>query len=151
VSLSQSASPAQVSAGLQRVQVTLTATNTGGATLQLGSPSAPSVQTSGTAGAALATSPAPGGATLAAGAQQSFTWTYDVSGSGTLTFSASASGTDANSGTAVLALAAVESAVTVQKPASLSLAASLDNATVSAGLQQLQLTLQATNPGEAGL
>ncbi|TMA33557.1 MAG: hypothetical protein E6J88_00720 [Deltaproteobacteria bacterium] len=149
--LSLAAAPAQVSAGLQRVQVTLSATNSGGASLQLAAPAAPSLQTAGTAAATLATSPSSGGALLAGGSTKTWTWAYDVSGSGTLTFSASASGTDANSGTAVSATPPSANPVAVEKPASLSLSASLSAATVSAGLQQLKLTLQATNGGGAGL
>src|SRR5207237_809960 len=72
------------------------------------------------------------------------------SGSGTVSLSASASGTDANSGTAVAPGAVAASAVTVQQPAALTLSASLNPSTLSAGLQQLSLVLRATNPGEAG-
>ena len=103
LSLSLSATPAaRVSAGLQRLQLTLTASNTGGAGLTLNAVAAPSLLATGTAAATLATSSAPPGQTvIAGGTSQSFTWQYDVSGSGTLTFTGSASGVEQGSGAAL--------------------------------------------------
>ena len=151
LSLSVSATPAKVSAGLQRVSLALALMNPGGASVRLDALPPPTVTTTGTAAAMLASAPAsPAGTLLAGGATTTFTWQYDVSGSGTVSLSASASGTDANSGTAVAPGAVAASAVTVQQPAALTLSASLNPATLSAGLQQLSLVLQATNPGEAG-
>jgi len=152
LSLSLAATPPQVSAGLQRVQLALTATNTGGAALRLDALPAPTLLATSTAGATVATSPAPtAGTTLAGGASQTFTWQYNVSGSGTLTFSAGASGTDADSGTAVHPPAATAAAVTVLAPAALSASAAAAPSRVSAGLQQVSLVLTLQNAGGAGL
>ena len=150
LSLSASATPARVSAGLQRVSLALAASNPGGAAVRLDT--LPSPLVAGTAAATIVSTPASPAATLlAGGATATFTWQYEVSGSGTLSFSASASGTDANSGTVLAPAPAAAGQVTVQQPAKLSLSASLNLSLLSAGLQQLSLTLQASNPGEAGV
>lgn len=152
LALSASATPAQVSAGLQKVSLALTASNSGGASVKLDALASPIVTTTGTAAASLASSPAsPAGTLLAGGASTTFTWQYDVSGSGTLSFSAKASGVDANSSTVLAPSPATAGPATVQQPAQLTLSASLNLTILSAGLQQLQLTLQANNPGEAGV
>jgi hypothetical protein len=151
LSLSASATPAKVSAGLQRVSLLLALSNTGGAAVRLDALPPPAVTATGTAAATLASAPAsPAGTLLAGGATTTLSWQYDVGGSGTLSFSASASGTDANSGTVLAPGPSAANAVTVQKPAGLTLSASLGPPTLSGGLQQLTLVLQATNPGEAG-
>jgi hypothetical protein len=151
LTLSATATPAKVSAGLQRVSLALAVSNPGGAAVRLDALPPPTVATTGTAAATLASAPAsPAGTLLAGGATTTFTWQYDVAGSGTLSLSASASGTDANSGTALAPAPVAATAVTVQQPAGLTLSASLSPATLSAGLQQLSLVLQAKNPGEAG-
>jgi hypothetical protein len=152
LSISLSATPARVSAGLQQVQVTLKATNSGGAALRFDPLPAPTLLVTGTAAATVATSPAPAGGTLlAGGATQSFTWSYNVSGSGTLAFSASASGVDANSGTARSASAGPTPTVQAQAPGALSANAAATPSLVSAGLQQVSLALTARNTGEAGV
>src|SRR5207302_8107694 len=151
LSLSVAATPAKVSAGLQRVSLALALKNQGGASLRLDALRTPTVTTTGTAAAMLASAPAsPAGTLLAGGAATTFTWQYDVSGSGTISLSASASGTDANSGTAVAPGAMAASAVTVQKPAALTLSASLNSSTLSAGLQKDSPVVQDTNPGQDG-
>src|SRR5205807_9116283 len=151
LSLSASATPAKVSAGLQRVSLALSLSNPGGAAVRLDALRPPTVATTGTVAATLFSAPAsPAGTLLSGGATTIFTWQYDVSGSGSLSLSGSASGTDANSATALAAGPMAAAAVTVQRPAGLTLSASLSPSTLSAGLQQLSLVLQATNPGEAG-
>ena len=151
LSLSASATPAKVSAGLQRVSLALSLSNPGGAAVRLDALPPPTVTTTGTVAATLFSAPAsPAGTLLSGGATTIFTWQYDVSGSGSLSLSGSASGTDANSATALAAGPMAAAAVTVQRPAGLTLSASLSPSTLSAGLQQLSLVLQATNPGEAG-
>jgi hypothetical protein len=76
LTLSVAVSPLNVSAGLQRVQLALTAKNSGGASLRLDALPAPTALTTGTAAAAVATSPPPAaGTVLAGGAAQTFTWT----------------------------------------------------------------------------
>src|SRR6202022_4453880 len=152
LALSLTASPLSVSAGVQRVQVALTCTNPGGASLRLDALPAPAALTTGTAAVAVASSPPPAaGTVLTGGASQTFTWTYDVSGSGTITFSSAASGTDTNSGTVVRPPAATAPAVQVQAPAALSATAAASPARVSAGLQQVSFVLTLQNTGGAGV
>src|SRR5438128_2107061 len=152
LALSLAASPLRVSAGLQRVQVALTATNTGGASLRLDPLPAPTVRATGSAAATLAVSPpSAGGTVLAGGASQTFSWKYDVSGSGTLTFAATASGTDADSGTPVNPPAASAPAVEVQAPGALAATATASPGQVSAGLQQVSLVLTLQNAGGAAV
>jgi hypothetical protein len=152
LSIAASATPAKASAGLQRVSFALSLSNAGGAAVRLNGLPSPVVSRTGSAAATLAAAPAsPAGTLLAGGASATFTWQYDVSGSGTVSFSGSASGNDANSGTTLAPAPASAGPNTVQQPATLSVSASLNLSTVSAGLQQLQLTLNATNSGEAGL
>ena len=152
LSLTASATPAMTSAGLQRLSFALALSNGGGAAVRLNALPSPVVSTTGSAAATVASAPAsPAGTLLAGGASATFTWQYDVSGSGTLSFSGSASGSDANSGTALAPAPASAGPNTIQQPAKLSLSASLNLSTLSAGVQQLQLTLNATNGGAAGV
>src|SRR5438128_5835886 len=152
LALSLAASPLRLSAGLQRVQVALTAANTGGASLRLDPLPVPSVRTSGSAAATLASSPPAGGGTmLAGGASQTFSWSYDVSGSGTLAFAAAASGTDGDSGTPVSAPAATAPVVEVQAPGTLAATATASPRHVSAGLQQVSFVLTLQNAGGAAV
>src|SRR5229473_3477122 len=152
LSLTASATPAKVSAGLQRVSLALSLSNAGGAAVRLDALPDPTLSATGSAAATVASAPAStAGTLLAGGASATYTWQYDVSGSGALSFSASGSGVDANSATALAPGPAAAGPVTVQQPAKFSLSASLNLSTLSAGLQQLQLTLQATNSGGAGI
>src|SRR5216683_1278121 len=152
LSLTASATPAKVSAGLQRVSLALSLSNAGGAAVRLDALPDPTLSATGSAAATVASAPpSTAGTLLAGGASATYTWQYDVSGSGALSFSASASGVDANSATALAPGPAAAGPVTVQQPAKFSLSASLNLSTLSAGLQQLQLTLQATNSGGAGI
>ena len=152
LSLTASATPAKVSAGLQRVSLALSLSNAGGAAVRLDALPDPTLSATGSAAATVASAPAStAGTLLAGGASATYTWQYDVSGGGALSFSASASGVDANSATALAPGPAAAGPVTVQQPAKFSLSASLNLSTLSAGLQQLQLTLQATNSGGAGI
>src|SRR6266851_793919 len=152
LSLTASATPAKVSAGLQRVSLALSLSNAGGAAVRLDALPDPTLSATGSAAATVASAPAStAGTLLAGGASATYTWQYDVSGGGALSFSASASGVDANSATALAPGPAAAGPVTVQQPAKFSLSASLNLSTLSAGLQQLQLTLQATNGGGAGI
>src|SRR5207237_8568592 len=115
--LARAAAPPRGWAGRQRGQLARTAANTGGASLRLDPLPAPTVRSSGSAAAALASAaPSTGGTVLPGGASQTFSWQYDVSGSGTLAFGATASGTDANSGTAVSPPAAAAPVVERQAP-----------------------------------
>jgi hypothetical protein len=152
LSLSIAATPTQVSAGQQKIWVTLTATNTGGASVILNALAQPIVASSGSAAATLLSSPAsPAGTALAGGASLSFIWSYSESGSGTLAFTAGASGKEANTGNAIAPSPVTSQTVTVQAPAALSISAAATPGTVSAGLQRVSLALTLSNAGGAAV
>ena len=98
------------------VTVTLTITNTGGATVALVTPT---LAVTGTSTASVIDGPSPTQATIAGGAQQAFVWHYTPNLPGTLTFTGSAAGNDANTGAAVASPNAAQT-ITVTRHAQLS-------------------------------
>src|SRR5207302_670670 len=89
------------------------------------------------------------GTVLGGGSSASFTWRYDVSGSGTVSFTSSASGVEANIQGALNPAPVTSSPISVQRPGQLSIAATASPAQVSAGLQQVALSVVLQNTGEA--
>jgi hypothetical protein len=148
LSLSASATPAQVSAGLQQISLSLSVQNTGEADVVLDALPLPAVTPTGSASANVATSPAgTAGTVVPGGVTKTFNWTWNVGGVGTVSFSASATGRDGNSGNAVAPAPAPAGPVTVQTSGALSLSIAASPTQVSAGLQQVSVTLSVTNTG----
>ena len=136
--------PAQVSVG-QAFLVTVTVTNTGGATAT-GVTAAPLLETG--AGVTPVGGPWPAGpVTLGGAASVTFTWTFSAASAGTAIFTATATGTDANTA-AALTSGPVSVSGLVQMPAALDIAAVLFPASVGQG-QALWLTVTVTNIGQA--
>ncbi len=129
----------------QAIGVTLTLSNTGGATANV-SAVTPTVSPSAT-GSCTAASPAPPRA-IAGGASQTFTWSCTATSAGGYTLGATIAATDANSGAA---LAPTPSAivVTVQTPALLSVTAFTASGTAANVGQAVGLTLTLSNTGGA--
>ena len=142
--------PASGSAALgQDFPVTMTVTNTGGATVQNVVPAAPVVNPTGMATLKVGTGAVPASVpSLNPGDSASFTWTF-VAGStpGTVRFSTSASGTDANSGAPVTSATATSGNFTIGA-AGMNATLTASPATTSVG-QAVTLTLKITNPGLA--
>ena len=128
----------------QAVTVTLSVSNTGGATVNAVLPSL----TSSPAGPASIGAPTPASAAIAGGAARSFSWTVTASAAGTLRLTGSAAGTEANTGAAVTATAPAQSLV-VQRPAALSGVVTAP-ASVTVG-QTFAVTLQVLDTGDAAV
>ena len=131
----------------QPVGVSLTLSNTGGATADV-SAVAPTVAPAAAAGCG-APSPAPP-LTIAGGASRTFTWTCTPSAAGTVTLGATAAGMDDNSGVALVP-SVTGIAVTMLTPAALTASVAIGGNPSSANVGQvLTVTLTVTNTGGAG-
>src|SRR5262249_10219597 len=105
----------------QTFTVSMTVTNSGGATANAVLPSPLPPTLTATGGAAAATSTTPSAQDIAGGSSATFSWTYVENGTstGTLQFTEAASGTDANTGMPLNALSASTNVANVQTPPSL--------------------------------
>ncbi|HZY02117.1 MAG TPA: hypothetical protein VFF02_01360, partial [Anaeromyxobacteraceae bacterium] len=140
-------SPPTASVG-QTITMVMTVTNNGDTGVNDVTPGPPTVTTSDTGAATLATGPIPTSVGfLAPGDSATFTWTFTATAAGQLTFSVSASGKDANSGATVSGNTTATNAVLVQTAPTLGGAMSAP-ATVSTN-QGFTLTLTFTKGGTA--
>ncbi|MBU7012514.1 MAG: hypothetical protein HXS46_17675 [Theionarchaea archaeon] len=125
--------------------------NTGQAIASNVTPSALTVNTTGTASAVYTSGPTPGSANIPGGTSATFSWTYTCNSGangGTITFSGNATGTDANSGSPITSN--TDSAtVTVQTPANLISLLVATPAVVKPG-DTITVTMTVQNTGQAG-
>lgn len=139
-----------VSSG-QNVTVNMVVSNTGQATANNVTPSALTVNTTGTASALYTSGPTPGSANIPGGTSATFSWIYTCNSGtsgGTITFSGNATGTDANSGSPITSN--TDSAtVTVQTPANLISLLVATPAVVKPG-DTITVTMTVQNTGQAG-
>ena len=150
LSSSISVAPGQVSSG-QQVTVTMNVQNTGGTQANNVTPSALTVNTTGTASATLLSGPNPASANIPASGSQNFTWTYIANSGangGTISFTGNASGTDAGTGNPVSSSVTTSNAVAVQVPASVNANLTTNLAVVSDG-QNVTVNMIVSNTGQA--
>jgi M6 family metalloprotease-like protein len=147
---SLSASPTQVSSG-QQINVTMAVENVGGTQTDNVTPSALTVNTSGTASATYLSGPNPASATITAGSTQNFTWAYVANSGasgGTVTFTGNASGTENGTGNPISSSASTSNTVTIQVPASLNASLNTNLAVISSG-QSVTVNMVVSNTGQA--
>ena len=129
-----SAAPPTVSSG-QQITVTMNVQNTGGTQANGVTPSALTVNTAGTASAALVSGPIPASANIPAAGSQNYIWVYTANSgasNGTLSFTGNASGIDSGTGTPVSSPVTTSNTVTVQGVCTApSLLSPANNSTVS--------------------
>ena len=141
---SAAALPATVGVG-QAMLLTVTVTNTGGATANTVAPAAPTV--AGTGALSVVAGPFPAGSvSLAGGVPVVFTWTYDGASVGTAWFTTTVTGTDANDGAALASGPVTAGPVTVVPAGSLLPAIAVSPLPVSVG-QWIRVALTVTNTG----
>ena len=95
----------------------MTATNTGGTLANNVTPSALTVNTTGTASATLLSGPSPASADIPSSNSQNFAWIYMVNSGtsdGTVSFTGNASGIDASSGAGVASPIAISNIITIK-------------------------------------
>jgi hypothetical protein len=137
--------PAVASVG-QRVTIIMNVTNSGASTAEGVVPSA--LIKLGTASYTLAQSPVPASVNIAAGASASFTWAYTATGAGSLAVNAYSKGYAQYSKTTVTATAVSSNFITIESPASLSSALSIDGTMFNIG-QDVRVYMTVTNSGTA--
>ena len=115
--------------------VSMTVTNSGGATALNVLPSPTPLTATATGGAAATTASAPAAVSIVGGGSQTFTWTYLESGvsAGTLSFTGVARGVDANSAATVAAASASSPVMQVVAPAKLEVVSLTAPTTITRG------------------
>jgi hypothetical protein len=101
----------------QQITVTMTVTNTGGTQTNNVTPSALTVNTTGTASATLLSGPTPASANIPSGNSQNFTWIYMANSGtsdGTVSFTGNASGLDASSGAGVASPVTISNIIAIK-------------------------------------
>ncbi|HPI04373.1 MAG TPA: hypothetical protein PKZ78_11105, partial [Candidatus Goldiibacteriota bacterium] len=137
--------PAVASVG-QRITIRMNVTNSGASTAEGVVPSA--LIKLGSASYNISSGPVPASQSIASGASAQFTWTYTATGAGSLAVNAYSKGYAQYSKTTITATAVSSNFITIESPASLSSALSIDGTKFNIG-QDVTVYMTVTNSGTA--